>query len=97
MFKTVSRIVALTAAILAAGVASAAGQDVLYWMIDDSATVNKWWVGEEVGIKDFFGTPPEGSASLAPWTPMQFTAVPEPSSGLLALLALRRNRLAEEV
>ena len=40
--------------------------------------------------------------ALNVWTPAVFTAVPEPSSGLLALLglallALRRKRLAEEV
>ena len=39
--------------------------------------------------------------NLAVWTPVVFTAVPEPSSGLLtllgmALLALRRKKLAEE-
>ena len=67
MFREVSRIVALTATILAAGIASAADNDVLYWMVDGSATVNEWWSGGrgEIGIQEFFGAPPDGSAYAA--------------------------------
>ena len=43
MFRGFSRIAALAAATLAAGVSSADGNDVLYWMVDDSATINRWW------------------------------------------------------
>ena len=61
MFRAVSRIVALTATILAAGVLSAEGSDVLYWMIDDTAQVD----GES--IQTFFDNyeVAEGSAWAA--------------------------------
>ena len=54
---------ALAAAILTAGVASAE-DDVLYWMIDDSATVTKT-DGTEVGVSEFLSNPVEGSAFAA--------------------------------
>ena len=62
----ISRIASLALALLAASVASA-GDDALYWMVDDSATVNEWWSGGrgEIGIEEFFGTPTEGSAYAA--------------------------------
>ena len=45
MSVRLSRIAAFAAAILAAGISSAGGSDVLYWMVDNSATV-KWWNGD---------------------------------------------------
>ena len=57
------RMAALAAAILTAGVASAE-DDVLYWMIDDSATVTKT-DGTEVGVSEFLSNPVEGSAFAA--------------------------------
>ena len=48
----VSRIAVLAAAIVAAGVSPAAENDVLYWMIDSSATVQKT-DGTTVSISDF--------------------------------------------
>lgn len=50
------RRVAFAASILAAGVASAGESDVLYWMIDDSATVTKW-DGSQVSLTDYFSDP----------------------------------------
>lgn len=62
------RMAALAAAILTAGVASAGGNDVLYWMVDDSATINRWW-GDDAGtytIGDYFSSfYPEGSEFAA--------------------------------
>ena len=40
MYGKLIRLAALAAVVLTAGVASAEGSDVLYWMIDDSATVD---------------------------------------------------------
>ncbi len=40
----------------ATGVASADGDSVLYWMVDDGATVTKW-DGTEVAISDYFADP----------------------------------------
>jgi hypothetical protein len=58
------RIAALAVVVLAAGVASA-GDDVLYWMIDDSAKVTPWG-GEEMSVSDFFSSRAvEGSAFAA--------------------------------
>ena len=48
----ISRIAVLAAAIMVADVSSAAENDVLYWMIDESSTVQKA-DGTTVGIKDF--------------------------------------------
>ena len=58
---------ALAAAILTVGILSAGENDVLYWMVDDSAKVNEWWSEGRgnIGIEEFFGTPPEGSAYAA--------------------------------
>ena len=64
MFKAVARVVVLTATIFAAGVSSA-GDDVLYWMVDDTATVDEWWNRGEISIQEFFRNPPEGSAYAA--------------------------------
>lgn len=58
-----TRIAALAATILTTGVASAE-DDVLYWMIDDSATVTKT-DGTEVGVSEFLSNPVEGSAFAA--------------------------------
>ncbi len=66
MTRRLYRIAVLAAAIMAASV-SDAGDDVLYWMVDDTATVNEWWAGGRgvIGIEEFFGTPEEGSAYAA--------------------------------
>ncbi len=40
MFRRLSRVAALAAAILTAGILSAGENDVLYWMVDDNATVD---------------------------------------------------------
>ena len=50
------RIAALVATILTAGGASAEGTDVLYWMVDDNATINRWWGSDagEYSISDYF-------------------------------------------
>ena len=60
-----TRMAALIAAILTAGVATAGENDVLYWMIDGSATVEK--DGETSSVADFFDNyaAPEGSAFAA--------------------------------
>ena len=64
MFGDVSRVAVLVAAILTAGVASA-GDDILYWMIDNSATVEK--DGVTSSISSFFESydAPDGSAFAA--------------------------------
>jgi hypothetical protein len=61
--RKLARIAALAATILTTGVASAE-DDVLYWMIDDSATVTKT-DGTEVGVSEFLSNPVEGSAFAA--------------------------------
>ena len=62
-----SRIAAFAAAILATGVSSAGANDVLYWMVDENATVNEWWSGGAgtQNIKDYFSTYPAESAFAA--------------------------------
>ena len=67
MYRNLNRIVALVLVALTAGISSAGENDVLYWMVDDGATVNEWWSGGrgEIGIQEFFGTPPDGSAYAA--------------------------------
>ena len=64
MFGDVFRVAVLVAAILTAGVASA-GDDVLYWMVDNSATVEK--DGVTSSISSFFESydAPDGSAFAA--------------------------------
>ena len=65
------RIAALAAAILTAGASSAEGNDVLYWMVDDSATINRWWsdgAGDagDYSIGQYFSSfYPEGSEFAA--------------------------------
>ena len=61
------RFALLAVAVFSAGFSLAEGSDVLYWMVDDSATVNEWWNGGrgEIGIEEFFGTPSDGSAYAA--------------------------------
>ena len=56
------RITAFAAALLVSGV-SFAEEDVLYWMIDSSATVEK--DGVTSSVSSFFGEAPEGSAFAA--------------------------------
>ena len=56
------RITAFAAALLTAGV-SFADEDVLYWMIDSNATVEK--DGVTSSVSSFFGEAPEGSAFAA--------------------------------
>ena len=56
MIRGVYRIAILVAVFLAAGVASAEGSDILYWMVDENATINRWW-GDDAGtytIGDYF-------------------------------------------
>ena len=57
------KMTAFAAALLMAGVASAGENDVLYWMIDSSATVEK--DGVTSSVSSFFGEAPEGSAFAA--------------------------------
>lgn len=65
MQRKLARIAALAATILTTGVATAGENDVLYWMIDGSATVEK--DGETSSVADFFDNyaAPEGSAFAA--------------------------------
>ena len=66
MVGELSRIAALAAAILAAGVSSAdEGTDVLYWMVDDTATIDRWWDGTSISISDQAGLCPQDSAFAA--------------------------------
>ena len=68
MCRGFSRAAVFAAAILAAGVLSAGENDVLYWMIDDTATVTPWGGGEAVSVSDFFSSHElagEGSAFAA--------------------------------
>ena len=70
MFRKFSRLAALVAAIITAGVSSAGENDVLYWMVDDRSTVSTWNAqGEqvEVSVSSFFDSygAAEGSAFAA--------------------------------
>ena len=68
MCRGFSRAAALAAAILTTGVLPAGENDVLYWMIDDTATVTPWGGGEAVSVGDFFSSHElagEGSAFAA--------------------------------
>ena len=68
MCRGFSRAAVFAAAILAAGVLSAGENDVLYWMIDDTATVTPLGGGEAVSVSDFFSSHElagEGSAFAA--------------------------------
>ena len=56
MCRGFSRAAVFAAAILAAGVLSAGENDVLYWMIDDTATVTPLGGGEAVSVSDFFSS-----------------------------------------
>ena len=61
-------IASLVAVVLATGVASAGENDVLYWMIDDSATVTPSEGGDAMSVGDFFSShelATEGSAFAA--------------------------------
>ena len=64
MHRKLVRMAVLSAVVLAAGAASA-GDDVLYWMVDSSATVKK--DGVTTSVSSFFNnyTAPEGSAFAA--------------------------------
>ena len=62
MSRHLLRLAAFAAAILTAGV-SFADEDVLYWMIDSNATVEK--DGVTSSVSSFFGEAPEGSAFAA--------------------------------
>ena len=66
MAGRISRIASLALALLAAGVSSA-GDDVLYWMVDDSVTINRWW-GSDAGdynIRDYFSAFYSSDSELA--------------------------------
>lgn len=68
MYRMLSRMAALAAVALTAGVASAGESDVLYWMIDDSAKVTPLDGGEAMSVNDFFSShelATEGSAFAA--------------------------------
>ena len=68
MCRGFSKAAVFAAAILAAGVLPAGENDVLYWMIDDTATVTPWGGGEAVSVSDFFSSHElagEGSAFAA--------------------------------
>ena len=64
MYRGLARIAALAAALLTTG-AALAEEDVLYWMVDSSATVEK--NGETTSVASFFENygAPEGSAFAA--------------------------------
>ena len=64
MNRHLLRLAAFAAAILTAGV-SFAGDDVLYWMVDENATVEDTQAGTTATIGDFFSSYPEGSAFAA--------------------------------
>ena len=55
MIRSLSRFAALAAGILTAGI-SFADEQVLYWMINGNATVQKW-DGTSVNVSDFFAEP----------------------------------------
>ena len=63
MYGKLIRLAALAAVVLTAGVASA-GDDVLYWMIDNTAKVEQA-DGTKVDISDFLSPAGEGSAFAA--------------------------------
>ena len=63
MNRHLLKITVFAAALLVAGVSSAGENDVLYWMIDSSATVEK--DGVTSSVSSFFGEAPEGSAFAA--------------------------------
>ena len=68
MCRKFPKVAALAAAILTAGILPAGENDVLYWMIDDTATVTPWGGGEAVSVGDFFSSHElagEGSAFAA--------------------------------
>ena len=71
MYSGLARIAALAASLLVTGFALAEGSDVLYWMVDGSATINKWWSDEagDAGIYNisqyFSSFYPEGSEFAA--------------------------------
>ena len=68
MYGRLSRVVAMAAAILTAGILSAGENDVLYWMINTTATVTPWDGGEAMSVSDFFSSHElagEGSAFAA--------------------------------
>ena len=60
MFGDVSRVAVLVAAILMAGI-SRADDAVLYWMVDDNATISRWWNGTSISISDQAALCPAGS------------------------------------
>ncbi len=60
MFGRLTRIAALAAALLTTG-AALAEEDVLYWMVDSSATIDRWWNGTSISISDQAALCPEGS------------------------------------
>ena len=68
MCRKFPKVAALAAAILTAGILPAGENDVLYWMIDDTATVTPWGGGEAMSVSDFFSSHElagEGSAFAA--------------------------------
>ena len=65
MSRNLIRRAAFASVVLAAGVLSAGENDVLYWMVDDKATVYDAGTGTEIGISEFFLNPPDGSAYAA--------------------------------
>ena len=68
MFRRLSRVAALVAAILTAGVLPAGENDVLYWMVDNTATVTPSSGGEAMSVGAFFSShelATEGSAFAA--------------------------------
>ena len=65
MNRHLLKMAAFVAALLTVGVASAGENDVLYWMIDSSATVEDTQAGPSATIGEFFSSYPEGSAFAA--------------------------------
>ena len=65
MNRHLLKMAAFVAALLTVGVASAGENDVLYWMIDSSATVEDTQAGTSATIGEFFSSYPEGSAFAA--------------------------------
>lgn len=66
MKKVLFRFALIVVAFLQAGVSFAGENDVLYWMVDDSAKVTKW-DGSEMSVSEFFDSygAAEGSAFAA--------------------------------
>ena len=56
MFRRLSRLVALVAIALTAGVSSAGDNDVLYWMVDGNATVTPMGMESSQTISEFFNS-----------------------------------------